>query len=163
MIIKVCGMRDPANIRAVAALGIDWMGFIFYPKSPRYVTTKACDIPQLSVRKVGVFVDSPVQEMAEKVREYGLGAVQLHGNEHREVCEELRRLLPPSVILIKVISVKAAEDLAISHAYEGVVDYFLFDTKCESKGGSGRQFDWSVLDAYQSYTPILLSGGTGPD
>lgn len=156
-------MRDPDNILGVMDLGVDWMGFIFYPKSPRYVCTPAVEIPKSALRRVGVFVDEPVDSMLGKVREYGLGAVQLHGNEGREVCEDLRAGLPSSVLVIKAISVKTADDLMRCHAYEGVVDYFLFDTKCDTKGGSGRQFDWAVLNAYDAEIPFLLSGGIGPE
>ncbi len=156
-------MRDPDNIRNVMDVGIDWMGFIFCRKRPRHVSTPATEIPKISARRIGVFVDESVEEMMSKAREYELGAIQLHGDEGRDVCEELRDRLPASILLIKAISVRTVDDLSKCHAYEGVVDYFLFDTKCETKGGSGRQFDWSVLDAYEAETPFLLSGGIGPE
>lgn len=155
-------MREPDNIRGVMEVGIDWMGFIFCQGSPRHVSTPASEIPKITARRVGVFVNETVKEMMGKVDAYELGAIQLHGDEERGICEELRDRLPASVFLIKAISVKAADDLLKCQAYEGVIDYFLFDTKCESRGGSGKQFDWSVLDGYKADTPFLLSGGIGP-
>ena len=156
-------MREPDNIRRVMEVGIDWMGFIFCQRSPRHLSTPASEIPKIAARRVGVFVNETVEEMRRKMDAYELGAIQLHGDEGRDICEELRDHLPASVLLVKAISVKAADDLLKCQAYEGVADYFLFDTKCESRGGSGKQFDWSVLDAYEADTPFLLSGGIGPD
>lgn len=235
--IKVCGMREPNNIRDVAALGIDLMGFIFYPKSPRYVqmiSSMAGIIPDYSrerlhqavqhgapspaaesepsssesgspsselaspshrVQRVGVFVDDMPQNIVTRVYNYDLDYVQLHGSESPEMIDNLRRTLVPDIApnikIIKALSIHSREDVARYKPYEGLVDLFLFDTKCPQKGGSGEQpdgsgqqyggtgqqyggtgqqyggtgeqFDWSVLDAYDGQTPFLLSGGIGPD
>ena len=188
MIIKVCGMRDSINICQVAALGIDMMGFIFYPKSPRYVrmiSSYAGIIPDYSEeraqgtvctaepvqqnrpQRVGVFVDDMPQNIVTRVYNYRLDYIQLHGEEPRETCENLRATIDPDIRpdikIIKAISVNSAEDIRKYKQYVGAVDLFLFDTKCPTKGGSGKQFDWSVLDAYDGDVPFLLSGGIGPD
>jgi phosphoribosylanthranilate isomerase len=175
MKIKVCGLRDIANIRAVSQLDIDLMGFIFFPKSPRYVLANP-NFPRLSKgdtvgdgkpERVGVFVDEMPQKMIRAIYDYGLTAIQLHGQESRVLCENLRKTLDPDICpgikLIKAISVKEPADVNRYKVYEGAVDYFLFDTKCNSAGGSGRHFDWSVLDGYEGDTPFLLSGGIGPE
>jgi len=161
MIIKVCGMREPENIRLVADLGIDWMGFIFYPKSPRYVLKDNFQLSTFNfpLKKVGVFVNESPDQLRAMARLYGLDYLQLHGNESLELC---RMLTEEGFHLIKVFSVASEEDLATVGLYEGVADYFLFDTKCKEYGGSGRTFDWSVLEAYKGTTPFLLSGGINP-
>ena len=187
MIIKVCGMRDTDNIRAVSALDIDLMGFIFYPKSSRYVQmipSRAGIIPDYSrerlknntkevssvasdTKSVGVFVDDMPQNILMRVYNYNLDYVQLHGDESRTMIENLKLTLIPDIRkeikIIKTISVSCVEDIKKCEEYEGIIDLFLFDTRCKTKGGSGNQFDWSVLDAYQGGTPFLLSGGIGPE
>ena len=155
--IKVCGMREPDNIRAVETLGIDLMGFIFWPKSSRYVSERPAYLPT-HCKRVGVFVDEDLETVRRIADEYALDYIQLHGHESREYCAQLNGLK-----LIKAISVSGHDDIATYKTYEGLVDYFLFDTKCPSVGGSGQQFDWSVLSAYNGSTPFLLSGGIGPD
>lgn len=183
LIIKVCGMRDADNINDVSALDINWMGFIFYPKSPRYVrqiSSNAGIIPDYSslkekstaddagrIRRVGVFVDDMPQNIVTRVFNYHLDIVQLHGSESPVMIDNLRRTLDPDIRkgikIMKAISVKSDDDILKCKDYEGHVDYFLFDTKTPLKGGSGEQFDWSVLQSYDGATPFLLSGGIGPD
>ena len=156
-IIKVCGMRDAENIREVEALGIDLMGFIFWPKSSRYVSKRPNYLPT-RCKRVGVFVDEDIETVHRIADEYALDYIQLHGHESPDYCAQLQ-----GFHLIKAISVSSRDDTATHKGYEGLVDYFLFDTKCPSVGGSGQQFDWSVLSAYDGNTPFLLSGGIGPD
>lgn len=162
MLIKVCGMRDGENIRQVAALGVDWIGMIFWPKSPRNVTANP-DIKADHILRVGVFVDETVQNIATRVADFQLNLVQLHGHESPAFIHDLRQALPSDLRIIKAISVASRHDIAAYKAYEGCVDYFLFDTKCPTVGGSGQQFDWSVLETYEGKKPFLLSGGIGPD
>ncbi len=157
MMIKVCGMRDAENIRKVEALGIDLMGFIFWLKSSRYVSERPAYLPT-RCKRVGVFVDEDIETVKRIADEYALDFIQLHGHESPEYCAQLNGLK-----MIKAISVSGRDDIATYKAYEGLVDYFLFDTKCPSVGGSGQQFDWKVLSAYDGNTPFLLSGGIGPD
>lgn len=163
MLVKVCGMREPENIEKVAQLGVDMMGFIFYPKSPRFasqsVDRTAAD---KNVCRVGVFVNESVELISDKIQLFDLNAVQLHGNESRELCEQLPEqngLLK----VIKAISVSTAGDIQKYKEYVGAVDYFLFDTKCKTVGGSGQQFDWQVLENYDGDVPFILSGGIGPE
>lgn len=174
-------MRDAQNIREVSQLGVDMIGMIFYPKSPRYVemqSSHAGIIPDYvkediniksakSPARVGVFVDDMVQNIVTRVVNYHLDYVQLHGNEPREMCENLRLTLDPDIRpgikIIKAISVSDASDIQKYKEYVGAVDLFLFDTKCKTVGGSGRQFDWQVLEQYDGEVPFLLSGGIGPE
>lgn len=150
-------MRDAENIREVEALGIDLMGFIFWPKSSRYVSERPAYLPT-NCKCVGVFVDEDIETVRRIADDYALEFIQLHGHESADYCAQLKGLK-----LIKAISVSGQDDIATYKTYEGLVDYFLFDTKCPSVGGSGQQFDWSVLSAYDGNTPFLLSGGIGPD
>ena len=151
MIVKVCGMRDAANIRQLEALGIDWMGMIFWPKSKRYVSMPPVYLPQ-HVRKVGVFVDASLDAIRQHVEDYQLDIIQLHGQESPETLKTLKPLT-----LIKAFNIATPEDL------QKTGHYFLFDTKGKSVGGNGEKFDWSVLDNYQGETPFLLSGGIGSE
>lgn len=160
MIIKTCGMRDADNIRAVSELGIDWMGFIFWAPSSRYVSEKPSFLPTRQ-KRVGVFVDARIEEVKSKADEYALDLIQLHGKESPAFCERLKANSRQQ--LIKAFNIATQEDLQRASPYEGLVDYFLFDTKAKMVGGNGTQFDWSVLSAYQGNTPFLLSGGIGPD
>lgn len=158
MIIKVCGMRDPENIRAVEQAGADWMGFIFYPKSPRYVEVCPNYLPE-QCKRVGVFVNEPLEHIIRKAGEYRLNYVQLHGQEGPGTC---RKLQEAKLKVIKAFSV--AEELGTMSLdrYEGCCDYFLFDTACPTHGGSGKAFDWNLVYSYRRETPFLLSGGINP-
>ena len=155
--LKVCGMKFPENIEQVAALKPDYMGFIFFEKSPRNFDT---EVPKLNkdIKKTGVFVDASVDFILEKVKKHQLQAVQLHGKENPEICAALKS---EDLEIIKVFSVKGTFDFNILQQYEGKVDFFLFDTKGKAKGGNGITFDWEVLKRYPSETPFFLSGGIG--
>lgn len=157
MVYKVCGMRNAENIREVSALGIDLMGFIFWPKSSRYVPEPPSYLPT-DCKRVGVFVDASLEDIRQHIHDYQLDIVQLHGHESPEFAKALK-----PAIIIKAFNIATAEDLKQTKPYEGIVDYFLFDTKAQLPGGSGEQFDWSVLSQYEGTTPFLLSGGIGPD
>lgn len=159
MIIKVCGMRDPENIRAVENLHpyVQWMGFIFWQKSSRYVSEKPAYLPT-KLKRVGVFVDATIDEVREKAEDYALDIIQLHGKETPDYIRQLGKRP-----IIKALNIATAEDIKQTKAYEGIVDFFLFDTKAKMVGGNGTKFDWSVLEAYQGNTPFILSGGIGPD
>lgn len=187
MLIKVCGMRDTDNIRAVSELDINLMGFIFWPESPRFVrmiSSQAGIIPDYSlerlkkgqgnddspahrIKRVGVFVDDMPQSIITRVYNYDLDYVQLHGDESKVMIENFRRSVDPDIKagikVIKTIAVEKPEDIDKYKDYVGVVDMFLFDTKCDCAGGSGEQFDWSMLERYDGNIPFLLSGGIGPD
>lgn len=191
MLIKVCGMRDAKNIREVSELEVDMMGFNFWKGSERFVkmiSSNAGIIPDYSpekldvalnkegtfryafpkrVKRVGVFVDEMPQTIVTSVYNYSLDYVQLHGSELPIMIDNLRHtLIPdiaPSVKFIKAFGVSCEEDLEQTSVYDGLVDMFLFDYKTSRKGGSGKHFDWSLLDTYHGNTPFLISGGVGPD
>lgn len=169
-------MRDADNIRDISALGVDMIGLIFYPPSPRYVqqfSSGAGIIPDYAPDmgktplRVGVFVDDMPQNIVTRVYNYKLDYIQLHGNEPRETLENLRATIDPDIKpkikIIKAISVSSAEDIKKYKEYVGAADLFLFDTKCKTVGGSGELFDWQVLQAYDGDVPFLLSGGIGPE
>lgn len=154
-LIKVCGMREGENIREVESLGVDMIGFIFYPKSPRYVY-EIPDYMPVYAKRIGVFVNEDKQAIEMFADRFGLDFIQLHGNESPEYC---RTLQTADLKLIKAFSIDQEKDLQEVHQYEGICEYFLFDTKCKQYGGSGKQFDWDILHAYNGRTPFLLSGG----
>ena len=162
MITKVCGMRDPENIRSAEKLDIQWIGFIFWDKSPRYVSVRPPYLPTKQ-KRVGVFVDATIEEVMEKRKEYTLDIIQLHGKESPAYIRQLRQLCGNHVAIIKALNIAIEKDLEQTAPYKGMVDYFLFDTRSKMVGGNGTQFDWSVLKAYQGDTPFILSGGIGPD
>ena len=157
MMIKVCGMRDAQNIRDVESLGVDWIGMIFWPKSKRYVAEVPSYLPG-HLKKVGVFVDSTLDDILQHISDYQLDIIQLHGQESPDFAKALK----PHTI-IKAFNIEKADDLLQTEKYEGIADYFLFDTKGKMVGGNGQKFDWSVLTVYQGKTPFLLSGGIGPE
>ncbi len=157
MIIKVCGMRDAENIRAVEQTGADWMGFIFYPKSPRYVDKVPNYLPQ-NMKRVGVFVNPTFRQVMEQVNNFGLHAVQLHGNVLPDMCQTLRER---ALIVIRALPA-VSTFVADTAEYMDKVDFFLFDTPTLKFGGSGRTYDWQLLQRYNGPTPFLLSGGLSP-
>lgn len=163
--LKVCGMGSEENILEVASLKPDYIGFIFHEKSTRNFRTEIPEIPS-GIKKTGVFVDSTLDFIIEKVKLHQFQAVQLHGEESAEFCRELKNLLNKNkgnsgIEIIKVFSIKDEFDFQILKEFEGEVDYFLFDTKGENKGGNGVAFNWEILKSYPSSTPFFLSGGIG--
>ncbi len=181
-LVKICGLRDPGNIREVLTLKPDLIGFIFHPASPRCVT----DLDSLSflnpinplddintvntsqtfghltrrTKIVGVFVDPEVQDILEITKALHLDAIQLHGSETPETCQAIRDL---GFEIIKAFGIKSGFDFTSIRDYEGLVDYFLFDTASIKHGGTGLQFDWALLKEYQGKTPYILSGGISPE
>ena len=179
-------MRDGDNIREVAALGVDYIGMIFYPKSPRFVnmiSTHAGIIPDKvstpqhnheGTALVGVFVDEMPQNIITRVVNFKLDVIQLHGNESPTLIRNLRATidpdLRPGIQIWKTIALPASSDrdacrqaFADARQYESCADALLFDTSTPTKGGSGQHFDWSVLGDYDGALPFMLSGGIGPD
>lgn len=163
MMIKVCGMREPENILAVASLTPMLMGFIFHEESPRNALSLNPDavrsLPPF-IRPVGVFVDKTEEYITSMCTRYGIKIVQLHGSESPEQCLRLKQC---GYIVFKAFGIENDTDFDNASLYEGTVDMFLFDTQSASHGGSGKKFDWSSLESYNLDTPYLLSGGIGPD
>lgn len=156
MIVKVCGLTDNTESRAVAELdGVDMLGFIFYEGSSRYTESTLAT----AKKKVGVFVNAALEYILEKINTHNLNAVQLHGSEPPEYIKQL----PKDIEIIKVFGIASAEDLEQPKAYEGFADMFLFDTKSPKHGGTGTAFNWQVLENHKGETPFLLSGGIGPE
>ena len=183
MIIKICGMRDADNIRAVSELGVDMLGFDFRPESPRFVRmvsslagtipdyseeqiTRNASVPAASPSatpmKIGVFADDMPQSIVTRVYNYQLDGVQLNGSEGRVMIENLKRTLEPDirqgVRIIKTLTIISPEDIEQYKEYEGVADMLLFVPKSIEE-----HLDWQILDAYDGQTPFLLGGGISPD
>lgn len=153
-------MREADNISAVVALKPDYMGFIFYPKSPRYVgedwdKSIINTIPE-SITRVGVFVNETIDTMTSLAKKYGLKALQLHGNESPELCQQLQN---KGYIVFKAFQVDEGIKLSKIAPYKGTCDMYLYDTKSEGLGGSGHKFDWGKLKEINQAGPFLLSGG----
>ena len=161
-------MRDPSNIVAVSTLPIHFMGFIFYEKSPRFVThTHDISACPDDLTKVGVFVNAEIDYILNKIDQYDLDAVQLHGSEtpqyianfSRELWLKLKLMANVDIEIIKAFSVDSDFDFETTKSYSELVKYFLFDTKSPQHGGAGIKFDWSILEKYDSEVPFLLAGG----
>lgn len=189
MIIKVCGMREPENVRDVENLGVDMIGFVFCADSERYVSmvssnagiipdyaygrqnddeASACGAVQESKpHRVGVFVDDMPQNIVTRIYNYNLDYVQLHGSETSVMIDNLRRTVDPDICpglkIIKALSIRSEQDVKRWREYEGHADMLLFDTKGCKAGGNGEHFDWTLLDAYHGNIPFLLSGGISVD
>ncbi|MEY4904296.1 MAG: hypothetical protein RLZZ292_2111 [Bacteroidota bacterium] len=181
--IKVCGTRDPENIRAIQALGVEMIGMIFYEKSARYVSSNL----ELRVATtlspsfgggrgeawsgdtIGIFVNAPIETIASKVIDYQLNGVQLHGQEDVAYIIALKEKIAPSIKIFKAVGIDENFDFELLRAFEcffkdkTLVDLFVFDTKTPQHGGSGVKFDWTVLERYQGNIPFLLSGGIGAE
>jgi len=163
--LKVCGMQQAGNMIQVSELQPDYMGFIFYDKSPRYFDGELPGIAP-EIKKTGVFVNAEIGEIKEKFLKYRLNAIQLHGEESAGFAKDLKRELQQlenTPEIIKVFSVGDDFDFQEIKPFEGIVDYFLFDTKGALRGGNGTEFDWQILKEYPSNTPFFLSGGIGPE
>lgn len=159
-------MQNPENVSSLLALKPDFIGFIFYNKSKRFVT----DFPQIQfpreTKKVGVFVNEDIDEVLAKVAAFKLDLVQLHGDETPEYCTKLvtdliSTPLNHQIKIIKAFSVDETFDFDLSEPYKNQCDYFLFDTKGKDYGGNGVKFNWEILQNYKGETPYFLSGGIG--
>ncbi|MDR1584181.1 MAG: phosphoribosylanthranilate isomerase [Prevotellaceae bacterium] len=158
--IKICGMRNVVNIAEIAILNPDYMGFIFYERSPRYaIELNHAVLKSLfpNTSSVGVFVNAKIDRIVELAEYYRFDALQLHGNETPEYCAELKTKY--NCEIIKSFGIKSEKDFACMHDYEQVCDYFLFDAKTELYGGSGNKFDHNLLANYKEKKPFFLSGG----
>jgi len=163
MEIKVCGMRELENAyQLVEEIRPDWMGIIFYSKSPRFVSDESgLALTDLAISKVGVFVNESETEILRKVELFGLKAIQLHGQESVKFVETLSKKTTSEIW--KVISVKEEIDWESLRGYLPFVSKFLFDTASSKHGGTGQKFDWSILETYPFDKGFLLSGGLDED
>jgi phosphoribosylanthranilate isomerase len=160
MKIKVCGMSEPQNIIEVANLAPDYMGFIFYEKSPRFVKDESAielleSYPK--IQKVGVFVNASLEYIEQKSKKHHFSFLQLHGKESVDFCRKIKQTINSKII--KAFGVDENFDFLQVAEYQKVADYLLFDTKTAHYGGSGRKFSWDILKNYNNKIPIFLSGG----
>ena len=159
MKIKICGMKFPDNISSTVRLQPDYLGFIFYDKSPRYFENSVPDLDK-AIQKVGVFVNASLEDIEAKVTEYQLDFVQLHGTESPEFCASVTKHVSK---VIKAFSIHNEFNFNNLEKYNNCCSFYLFDTKGKHYGGNGTAFDWSVLQHYTSHKPYFLSGGIGPE
>ncbi len=159
MKLKVCGMRETENILNLSVLQPDYMGFIFWSSSSRFVLKSTPDLNK-NIKKTGVFLDASVDYIKDMIITHQLQAVQLHGAETPAFCKIIKGF---GVELIKAFSIKEFFDFSLLIRYEENCDFFLFDTKGTFPGGNGYAFDWKILFDYTSQKPFFLSGGIGPE
>ncbi len=153
-------MRDSSNLQELIELKPDYIGFIFYEKSPRYVQKPPQVHMDASIKKIGVFVNASERTINEKRIAFGLDIIQLHGDESPELCFILKQ---SGAQVMKVFRIDESFDFQQTRRYQDYCDYFLFDTQTKAFGGSGQKFNWQLLKNYNNARPVFLSGGIGPD
>lgn len=151
-------MRDSENIRAIEQTKADLMGFIFHPKSPRFVASLPEYMPKKQ-KRVGVFVNASLEQILAKVQKFSLEYIQLHGDEPPAFCSELKNR---GLKVIRAQRIANADDIIRAESYN-MADLMIFDTKTELYGGSGKKFNWQLLENYKGCVPFLLSGGIRSD
>lgn len=160
MKIKICGLKQAENIDAIHPLNPDLMGFIFYPKSKRFVDMESIvntfERIDSSIKKVAVYVNESAEEIHRQIKSFNFDYIQLHGKEIPETVSELKSM---GYGVIKAFSVDSEFDFKVTEAYDGICDYLLFDTATPLYGGSGKKFNWEILSHYKGQTSFLLSGG----
>lgn len=155
MKLKVCGMREPGNIADLIKVNPDYIGMIFYSKSPRFVNLPNVKLKE-DILKVGVFVNASIPEILIKVKNYKLDLVQLHGDEPARTCHDLLR---KNIKVIKAFSVDGSFDFDRLNEFEPYCELFLFDARGKTPGGTGKQFNWELLKYYRGNINYFLSGG----
>jgi phosphoribosylanthranilate isomerase len=163
MRVKVCGMTQLDQVRQLDEMGVDFAGFIFYPKSPRYIVRhlsgEQLKKAKLKLGKVGVFVNAGYDEVMKQVDSYGLDMIQLHGDETPRFCEQLANY----ITVIKVFRLGEDDPIDwIVRPYQDSCDMFLFDTEGVGYGGTGKKFNWNVLKTAIIDKLFFLSGGIEP-
>ena len=165
MKVKICGLNNPENLQAIQVFKPDLLGFIFYEKSPRCLDLNRMEKPiqelDTNAKKVGVFVDAAVEKVLAYSQLLGLDYCQLHGDESLDYAKTIKAT---GLKIIKVFRIgKAGIQKQQLDAFDGLCDYFLFDTNTKNYGGSGKKFDWTIINQYKGKTPFILSGGIGPE
>ena len=160
MKLKVCGMKYKDNIEALLQLQPDFIGFIFYPNSKRFVNeelneTNIHNIPA-SITKVGVFVNETKDNIISICKKYRIETIQLHGEENQDFCKTLKET---GLSVIKAFSIGETFNFDTLANYNTSCNFFLFDTKGDNYGGTGIKFDWEVLKGKEIKLPYFLSGG----
>jgi len=160
--VKICGLSTPESITATCEAGADFIGFVFYAPSPRYVTPEMAQylgsyIPN-HIKKVGLFVEPDDVFLKTILQNVPLDFLQIHSDETPERLHEIKKKF--GLPIIKSFSIEDTDDLANVSHYEGIADWFLFDAKPDAlPGGNGEAFDWSILENFKSQTPWMLAGG----
>ena len=159
MLVKVCGMTSAENYAQLAPLSLNFIGHIYHPQSPRHFKGSEPLVPDNAEQRVGVFVNQSLEVIEEKVNQWALDVVQLHGTETPEFAQNVKQL---GVKVWKVLHLKnEIPDWAAFSNFQSVVDYFLLDYKSPKMGGAGEKFDWNLLESYSLTTPVFLAGGIG--
>ena len=159
--LKVCGLTKINQIQELISLNVDFLGFIFYEKSPRFVLNHLSleEISEIDHQgKVGVFVNETVEKIVEISEKTNLNSIQLHGDEDENFISKLRKNLDEKIKIIKVFRVGETFNFQFS-VFNSLVDYFLFDTDSKAFGGTGKTFDWQILNEIEIPIPYFLSGG----
>lgn len=157
MLVKVCGMTSAENYKQLAPLNLNFIGHIYHPQSPRHYKGTEPIVPENGAQRVGVFVNQPIHLIEEKIQQWALDVVQLHGTESLEFAQEVKNL---GVKVWKVLHLKNERpDWNVYSEFQPFIDYFLLDYKSPKMGGAGEKFDWSVLESYSLTTPVFLAGG----
>lgn len=162
MLIKVCGMNELAKIKEIQEMDVDLVGFIFHPNSPRNMTIEPESLElnnSNGIDRVGVFVNASYDEISQRINQYKLNVIQLHGDEGNDLCEKLQS---PDMKIVKAFSVDNNFKFEKIIDYPSI-DYALFDTKGDNRGGNGTKFNWELLANYTGEKPFILSGGIGPE
>ncbi|MBW4615661.1 MAG: phosphoribosylanthranilate isomerase [Desmonostoc vinosum HA7617-LM4] len=167
MRVKICGITQPQQSRAIASLGATTLGFICVPTSPRYVTISqiqaAIAVLPNKIDKIGVFANTTISDISQIVLASGLTGVQLHGDESLEFCQQLRQSLP-NIEIIRALRIRNLEQLHQAANYTQHVDTLLLDAyHPQQLGGTGQTLDWSMLKQFNPSLPWLLAGGLTPD
>jgi phosphoribosylanthranilate isomerase len=163
MKFKVCGLTQPSQVQQLEDLGVDYAGFIFYPKSARFVYNhmSCTDLKSIngSIKKIGVFVNASQEEILKTVNECGIEIIQLHGDESPNFCESISN----HVKVVKAFRVGEEENLQYRvNSYIDACDMYLFDTAGAGYGGTGKKFNWEILRNLNINKPFFLSGGIQP-
>jgi phosphoribosylanthranilate isomerase len=162
MKLKICGLNNPDNLLDIVNLEPDFIGFIFYSKSKRYVANNISHeqlmLISKSVKKVGVFVNEDLDVVQRVYDQFNLDYVQLHGEENQDYCEKLHLMHVP---LIKAFRISESFNFQTLNAYAPFCSFFLFDTAGVNPGGNGIKFNWKLIDNYDLKVPFFLSGGIG--
>ncbi|MGY6562458.1 MAG: phosphoribosylanthranilate isomerase [Luteibaculaceae bacterium] len=161
-VVKICGIKDPENLRELISFEPNYLGFIFYRKSKRYMAETLLpqhlnEVPK-SIAKVGVFVDESIEKMLSTAATYNLQVIQLHGSEGPEICQKLKE---QGLQVFKAIAVDSETNFNDFQTFSPYTDAFILDTKGPEKGGNGYSFSWEILNSYTLEVPFLLSGGIG--
>jgi phosphoribosylanthranilate isomerase len=162
--VKVCGLREPENFQSISEVLPDYIGLVFYPKSPRAITDERL-IPlrlESKAKIIGVFVNEDINTIAEKVSRFSLSGAQLHGEESPEFCEKLKKMFPELLIIKAFHAVKGLNEVILG-PYEECADFFLFDTPSSQYGGTGITFDWNIIKKIAHKKPFFLGGGIGAE